>query len=596
MKISFQTISTKFNIVSCLLLVILAAKVCVFSWCINRGFDFSDEAFGYLGFLHPEEVRQAATFYAVLYDSFFGWLPVSIINVRIIRLLLLVLSSSVFALGLISWASRKEEQDATSDTNLSLFILIGAFFVNAGGTQALTYNLFSTFLFLLATGIFFHVFQNGVDYPSRREAILFFGIGSILWALFLVKFSNALFLSLAFFLLLIYDKRRMKPVLIRLLAIICGGLTLAVFMFGFDFAHWMADYYDTLTSLANTGSTSLIQRYKEDVSNVTDNLLFANGGYIIASVVLLVINGYFQVRNIKLILASIFGLMMAYVSYDNAFYLGGIKHIYALMFFYILLNFILICGLTSVIALDAMRKQGIKKDLSIVTLLLFLVPFFGSIGTTNYLSVQFVWYAPFIFALLFFLLKIHGRWMLGTMLVVVSLNSVIQDVYGLIYSPYRINGTLLDQAYPLSANVNRERILLDKDLKESVENVWRLVRSQTKYSNGGPVFSFRYEYGFIYFLRGTLPGWSWYTEEGSAVNCTNLNKSGLKSLQETIFILPENYVPDSIFVSCLKRLDIDFPAGYREIGKAAHSIEGINRPLRIYAPLALLKSNNDRLR
>jgi hypothetical protein len=577
-----------FNLVSFILFFLLVIQLCIFSWCINRGFDFSDEAFGYLGFLRPEEVQQAATYYVVLYNVFFGRMEVDIINVRIIRLLFLLISSAVFASGLIAWVRRKNIGDTTQHINLLLFVLLGGLFINASGTQALTYNLFSTVFFLLATGFFLYVFQREIELV-RSSSIIFFAIGGMLFALFLIKFSNAVFLSIALVVLLIYDKRNIKTVAIYSACIVGGALITGLILFGMEFPQWLYNYYAILTSLTGTSYTSILDRYVEDFMNVRDNLLLANLVFIVIGLLLLALNRYVEKRVLKIMIALVFACLMTYFSYLRVYYLGGIKYVYVVTFFYILLNFILFCGLALTLILDRAEKKSRNTDLTLIIIFLFFIPFFGSVGTTNYLTVQIFWYAPFVFALLFLLLQIHGGFLLNIMLVVLSVNAILQAVSGLIYYPYRITETLFEQSYRLSSEVSEERILLDKELKKSVETVYNLIRSKTNFADGGPIFSFRYEYGFIYFLRGTLPGWSWYTDEASAGNCLNLKKTNLKNLNQTIFIFPEGYVPDSIFVSCLKDLEIDFYADYKELGKTEYFIDGVNRPLKIYAPERLFK-------
>src|SRR5258706_7135640 len=140
------------NFVSYILILLLSIQLGFFIWAINRGFDFTDEAYGYLGFKNPEEIHGAGTYYSVIFSAFFGWMNVSIIKVRIIRLLLLLLCGSVFAFGLLKWWNRKASISVAHRINLFLFILIGSLLINANGSQSFTYNLSSTLLFQLVVG------------------------------------------------------------------------------------------------------------------------------------------------------------------------------------------------------------------------------------------------------------------------------------------------------------------------------------------------------------------------------------------------------------------------------------------------------------
>lgn len=578
------------NLISYILLSLLLVQLAFSVWSVNRGFDFSDEAFGYLGFMHPEEVSGAVTYYTTLYNTFFGWMDLSIIKVRILRLALMLLCGSVFSFGISSWIKRKGLIDSVNGINLALFVLIGCFLVNANGSQSFTYNLFSTLLLQLIVGGFLYSFQKEGEI-DRWDTALHFMLGSLLFALFSVKFSNAILLSIALFPLLIYDKKKIKKVTHCSAAIVTGAFAMGLLMFKGSFFSWTTEYYNALTTLSGNSNGTILDRYVEDFKNVKTSLFINNWFIVVSSVLLLILTRLIQKKVMNTVIAMLFAGLMIFVTYENSYFLGGYKYTYTATFFYLFLIAIMLCAHGVQLFVDAIQKKGIDLNHLLITILLGLVPFVGAIGTNNLLSVQFVWYTPFFFALLYLLLYLHRGVLFQLLVIIIGVNGTIQST-GLVYYPYRINETLYQESYRLSTAVSQERVMVNEAIKASIENSYSIIHSQTNYEEGGPIFSFRFEYGLIYFLKGTLPGWSWYKDEASAANCELLKKSKMNNLDQTIFILPKNYEPDSVFRTCLKNYKIDFPANYAELGEVQYSIEGIDRPLKIYAPKILLKSRN----
>src|SRR5260221_8980528 len=125
-------------------------------------------------------------------------------------------------------------------------------------------------------------------------------------------------------------------------------------------------------------------------------------------------------------------------------------------------------------------------------------------------------------------------------------------------------------------------------IKQSVESAYSLIHSKTNFSKGDPIFSLSSEYGFIYLLNGTLPGWGWYSEKASEWNGAQLKNNQVKNLDRTIFILPTNYEMDSVYRAFFQSRNIGFPDNYTKLGDIPYSMLGADRPLTIYAPKSIL--------
>jgi hypothetical protein len=576
-----------FNFLSYVLLLLFSIELAYGIWAINRGFDFSDEAFGFLNFRNPGETGKSATFYAVVFNTFFGWIDLSIINVRIVRLLLLLLCGLVLGLGVSAWVRRMFAVEGAHPTNICLFILIGSLLVNATGTQSLTYNLFSTLLLQLITGIFLLLYKNNQPI-NRKEGFSFFILGALIFALFTVKFSNAVLIALPLFAFIVYDKRSLQTVSFYIGISVAGAILMALIMFKTSFFEWFAEYFKTISSVGDKTGGSIWKRYQVDFQNVR-SFIIAHVFYIIIMVAVLVFNQFAKNKNMRLALAGLATSLLGYVTYKNNFYMGGTAYIYTVAFFYILTAFTLFFSEIVLILLSALKKEYLRIEAFLMIVFLTAIPFIGSLGTNNLLSVQIVWYTSFIFAAFYLLLYSHKELILTTLVLLLAINATIQSVSGLVYSPYRIKQNLLVQTQRLSSNLSKEKVRMDADTKNTVELAAQMVYSKTTFSAGDPVFAFRSDFGLVYFVNGSLPGLHWYREEDPAGNCEHFKSSKIPHLEKTLFILPVSYKMDSAFNTCLHDLRIDFPASYTELGEVPYNVDGSARPLKIFAPYSILK-------
>jgi hypothetical protein len=362
-----------------------------------------------------------------------------------------------------------------------------------------------------------------------------------------------------------------------------GALALALLVFRGSLISWLLEYYDTLTTLSGDTGGALLSRYVGDLEYVTTSLLIANAGILIVSIVLLLLNQRLQHKSLRIALALLFTGLYAYLTYANGFYLGGVSHYYTINFLYIAGLFSLFVAQTGLIVFDMFR--GKTKDLPVFAMALFLfaMPFVGALGTGNLLSIQITWYTSFLFAAMYLLLYLNGPYFLNLLMVLLSINAMAQSVSGLIYFPYRTN-PLTEESTPLSREIGAGNILVNPSLKQSVDSAYQLLHTRTGYAEGDPIFALSPEYGLIYFLKGTLPGWTWYNEKPTAANLRALKDAQLKNMDRTIFILPTNYEMDCLYRACFMEMNIDFPNAYIQAGSIPYVIDNQIRPLSVYAP------------
>lgn len=585
-NVAFRYFS-RLDLVSYVLLLLFSIQLAYGIWAIDRGFDFSDEAFGYLNIKNPEETRKSATFYAVVYNTFFGWIDVTIINLRIVRLGLLLSSGLFLGMGFANWARRSGLLDNTNSVNICLFILIGSLLVNGSGTQSLTYNLFSTFLLQIITGIFFLLYKREAPI-NRKDSILFFLLGALMFALLLVKFSNALLMTIPLLLFIVFDKRSIRKVAFYTGISLAGAIFMGILMFKNGLSDWLTNYMHTLQALGDKTGDSIWKRYQEDFQTVK-SMISAHFAYVTIVIIMLICNKFIKNRVAKSIIAGAITIVFGYVAYKNDFYLGGTKYIYTITFLYILTIFTLFISELILLLYSAVKGQHPEGERFLIILFLLAIPFIGSLGTNNLLSVQFIWYPSFLFCSFYMLLYSHGRYIMGMLMLLLALNATLQSVSGLVYFPYRINENLLIQTNELSPGISKEKVMVDGRTKQTIENAGELLYKKTTFSPGDPIFSYRSDFGLIYFLNGSLPGVHWYREEDINANCEHIKSSKIANLKRTVFILPASYKMDSVFSSCLSDLHINFPTDYIELGEVANYTEGVERPLKIFAPYEILK-------
>jgi hypothetical protein len=588
-NMAFNRLTRNLDFTSYVMFVLLVGQLVCFVWALNRGFDFTDEAYSYLGFANPEEITKVATYYAVFVNKVFGWLGLDVIKIRIVRLILLIVCGFVFALGLSKWLRKNSTLTETQHVNLVLFIGIGSLLINANGSQSLTYNLSTTFLLQTIVGCIFYLDQREKKISSVDE-LLFAFVGGMLFVLFAVKFSVAIFLGVTISALLLLRRMGAKVLLAHSASMLVGAVFAGLFFFGSELPGWLADYKDTLTFAGGQSIRAIASRYIEDVQFTLSSKIVANVVAIITIISLSVYSRQVQNNRAKVMIAIVIALALIQVTTYRVYYLGGPKHYYLFTGLYILLIFALLCSELIAEWIRRIRKDMVSTPPYKIILLFLAIPLFGAIGTGNLISIQIIWYTSFLLAAIYLMLLNQSRYLLMAVVIVISLNASVQAISGLIYYPYRINHALYKETVSIQELGRGESILVDQSTRESIEKAITLVQSKTNFSKGNAVFAFSPDYyGFIYLMGGVLPGWGWYDEKGTPFNCYTLSHSRIGSFNEMIILSPSYYEMDSVYSQCFAKLNIDLKGDYENIGTIPYFMGEVDRTLDVYAPKSILK-------
>ena len=69
-------------------------------WGLNKGFDITDEGYYLLGYQDGQEIGYSPSGFQYVIRGFFGWMALDIINVRILRLIISLISVLLLTIAL----------------------------------------------------------------------------------------------------------------------------------------------------------------------------------------------------------------------------------------------------------------------------------------------------------------------------------------------------------------------------------------------------------------------------------------------------------------------------------------------------------------
>lgn len=183
---------------------LLVVQAGLFLWMAPRGFEFTDEAFYLLNYLHWRELSATATYFGFYFEALFRLLGQSVWGMRVAGLVLLLASSAWFASaleGLLATPGGPRDPAAPSRAFLAV---IGAaagmsFYSHLSTLRAPAYNLLALCGALVSTGCLLRLQAGPVRW--RAQAGLLAGHGLALVACGLAKPTSGALLALVHLLL-----------------------------------------------------------------------------------------------------------------------------------------------------------------------------------------------------------------------------------------------------------------------------------------------------------------------------------------------------------------------------------------------------------
>lgn len=559
------------------------------TWGLNKGFDFSDEGYNMLSFLQKQEdLVKNRPIYFIL-SKLTCLMNPGIIFWRVLRLLMIIVSSFIFGFGFIKWVKSVIKNilplhffyPVTGIATLMNYTI---------GYQVLSYNSLTLVCIQIISGLFlwFLSIDANICSFSFKKKLLMFVIGCILFILFLVKFPTSIIMLLTIsFLTIIYCWGRTKTYFSNIVLLFAGVFfsSMLIAFIGIYPVELYKNIVNSINLIPDHDLGHLLSFYRDDISyNFSNQMFFRFPILIISPFILLLLlrNSYnnFFIIFISFTLIYI-GSKIFHIDNQKSWitYFGNESELYRMMllFFFILIIVISFDKHSRNIYLFSIKDL---KSFIIGVILLICIPFIGSIGTNSLLSYHitmfvFPWIIMFLLMLLILFSKIPNTNILFKIFVVLFLTIVsMQIITGFVYSPYRLR-PLTEQKFAVPDIPRKNAILFDYETSVFIKSIISNLKTNNMQIKNQPIISLYSYPGLVYLLGGYSPGAPWYIDIGyknnEKINCLFIQSSHMKNLKNTIFIVDNNYPLQEEFLNCLTSKDIFFKQNYK-------IIDSIQRP------------------
>ena len=603
----FMTSKWAVNIILAELLLIIIG---VIIWGINKGFDLTDEAFHVMMLTYPSETSPIME-YPKIFFPFFQLFSPDILGLRIIRLLLILVSSLAFSWGFWKWATSK-----SYDINfivISTTITIGGMLCYSLGPIALSYNIFTLCNLQVICGLLFYFLSVKLNTSKKnRSKLALAAIGFCIIMQVFIKISTAMaggWLIMFFLIIINTNNQTSAKQLLSEIACLLSGIVIAILYYWAtvgSFIEWIANFREALIHFPGYDLSYLFERYTASLS-YSFNEGIIEMMEIPGLVIVFVLSWrYLSKKGLskmnKTILYIVFFEILLYIGYQvysQELYKSGMFRSYNAFNFYLLMMTCI--TLIPMLFLTKNKISGLfsnpaKREVFFVALLLLSMPFVAAIGTNNPIAEHSVLYMTFWFALLLIITQMLSNHFKNnivsySILTLTLLVASSQIVHGYVFSPQRIPDTLTQQTEKIEGLKNADGILVDPRTKNFIEEIHNLLVELTNYQPKNPMISFNSSPGIVYLLDGITPGSAWYKPNFPDRNCFELQKTQLSNLQNTIVFLEAHTQVHPNMVGCMKEKGIDFPNNYVKIGEVPHY--HYNASVQILVPKQLLNPKLD---
>lgn len=460
---------------------------CVLIWGLNKGFDITDEGFYLLGFQENQELGISVIKFHHLIKPLFWWLDLNILNLRVMRLALLIFSAFLLTLTIKRVVKKKIDLLFTFS-----LLLLSALLTFTFGPKSLSYNSLSS-SFIIFSFCFGLIALNTEHIKYKYVLTLLSGL--FLAFCFFIKpsaaFIYAFFYSLFIIYEIIYHKQKNWIPFVLFIAAgwIAGNcLYFIIVESPLKFYHSFVASYAHITSL-NDGHG--IKDFNKGIFQLFDEI-FSIAGFLCFLLIAHFFTPRYLSKKYLIICNSFLGVILLLYYYNNLV----VSNNNAAPFLLISLG-----GLLYFLFQVITTNKKFEGSYSLV-FMLFMLPFIGAFGTNNAL-ISNAMYMIILWAALMIYLVYSGdlpfyikRGLLYTFLIT---STVVFYNYYLKF-PYRINS--LDKQVVLHAKSN---IYLQEDLSKSIVSIEKILRSNN-FKDGDPIIGMYKIPGLIYLLGGTSPG------------------------------------------------------------------------------------------
>ncbi len=497
--------------------VFVLVQVVLYVGMAPRGFEFTDESYYLLNYLHWRDVAATVSFFGAYFEGPFRLLGQSVTAMRILSLVMLFGASGFFSRTLLGFSRR----DATGgDVPLVSFAIVGTaasffYFGYFSSVRAPSYNLLALCAMLVATGLLLRL--TTLCNSRRCFRLAAFGYGLAVAACGLSKAPTGVLmfaLHATFFAIANRDWQRQR--LVELLSLIVAGVVFTVGLLQWTDPSWLSALREGVAITNTSGHGGLFDLAGTAAQEAS--ALAPAVAELGAFAVLIIACGRFIRHNRQA------QLSIAVVAVTGACALelarSQDRHLW--------LPTVALCVLILWSFETPWRgpSKWTRSDAINVgtTWMLLGLPLVFSFGTNLRLSEHSEMAAVFgIAALLLRLQRLaeQGRvtiFALGASLALLALPTLVIQFQNT-FDPghaYRLRTALIDQTIPARVGPANARVLLDT----ATRNVLVAIRSAgdaAGFAPGQPVFDLTGDGpGLIYALRGRPLGSAWITGGYSA--------------------------------------------------------------------------------
>ena len=264
--------------------VLLMVQVGLYVWMAPRGFEFTDEAYYLLNYLHWRDLVAMVSFFGAYFELPFRMLGQSVPAIRIFSLFLLLASSAFLTREALRFSAR---QDGPGNDTPLMFVAVGMaaslfYFGYLSTVRAPSYNLLAVCSMLVATGLLLRLLVPSTALTSARMAMFCYGV--TLGVCGLSKSSSGVILVVfhALFFALANNNWRLRHV-IELVALPLAGVSLNFAVLQWVHPQWLAVLRGGVALFSYSNEDKLLQManaFRWDIQKLAPMLPWVIGGAV----------------------------------------------------------------------------------------------------------------------------------------------------------------------------------------------------------------------------------------------------------------------------------------------------------------------------
>lgn len=553
----------KTSIAIILLLLIAAAKMVILAWSVDKGFEMTDEGY-YLLWFHSAHLYAPDMHlnYYYLVQMLFGWIEWDITAMRIGGIVTEV--GAVLALGWGLAKYLKAKLPELYSSAMITILLVGGFaaLFTAEHPRSLSYDSVTHLLMAIGGGLLL-AWQSFNEKPKGWRLIGFFALlGVVLAAQLVVKFSSAILLAGLWVVVSLLAKPKKGAVAIGALGVILGIAVLFAGLFGtqISLAKFLEYYrisYERISQLGYSPLDIVLKTYLAQ-----DTLHFAIN---IGPALLVVFGAIFAFKNQALSKRITWAMLLGTVVFIGQAILLPTHYFPQCHCRFIDLLLLLTISGSYVV----WQFTTAKREVWIMVMILFAIPFVCAIGSAVNWAMSLFSYLPAWIMLVVLLWQYIGQQTGITVWGRVVQSGVILGSFLIFYQvflfpnylPHGMAASMFNQTeQPLTY----DKVKLDAPTAKFVTETEHLL-SANGFEPGNYLLALYDLPGLVYLLQGYSPQVPWYfgeTTRATVQEAVDNTCWHISEITETnVFVIKPVTVHGDV-LNCLSSSKLNFPANY----------------------------------